>query len=777
MILSERIQRLEKRLKNKDYRMEKPWWFEKINILDIPENAKLREESIVIRKAYAMRYVAEHIPVVIYEDELVVGAPNQSSVEFGTCFPEYLTEKEKELLHTMGLSEYSLEGHHLPDWSRILKRGTQGLRKDIENALETLDKNNTLTGEKRDELRAMLLSLDALDNLAGRYADRLLAEAYECPDRKRKEELLRMRDICKRVPHEPAENLWESLQSYWFTWILLASNGEFLPLGTMDQYFYPFYQKDIASGVLKKEEATELMASFLIKCNERNVLDAKQFRSRRKRGGTCPRITTEEEWEAFSKKEEAHFYHEEEPEDSENNKFFGQEANNRMMTCVVGGMDKDGRDLTNDLSLLIVELIYDLKLLLPTLGARLHRRTSREFLMLLARVLRYGQGEPILYNDDAVFDGYRRLGIDGNETQGYSSDGCWETVLPGRTNFSYNMVWILQCLESVCNHGRSVKTGRVIGRDYGNLDRFPTYESLYAAFREQFFTKMEEIWSSYVESVGISTLAAPDPLLSVLCEGCIEKGEDFTGTGAEYQMRCILLTGFADTVDSLYAIKKVVYEEKRVSLEELNQALLSNWGGKYARLRTYIVQRLEGYGNDEEEVDGIGKRLLSDYSGKIKELRMRSDRILVTGGIGTFHMYAMWGNEIGASANGRYAYDALAPNYSPVPGKDKKGPLSVLLSSAKSDLSELITGTPVDLSVNANEFAGESGIERLSDLIRGFLDLRGQILTITSNSVEELKDAKLHPEKHRDLRVRMGGLSAYFIQLAPRAQDKIIERF
>lgn len=238
----------------------------------------------------------------------------------------------------------------------------------------------------------------------------------------------------------------------------------------------------------------------------------------------------------------------------------------------------------------------------------------------------------------------------------------------------------------------------------------------------------------------------------------------------------LLCAGFADTIDSLYAIRELVYVQHRLTLGELVQAMKDNWRG-HERLQAYIIHRLPKYGNDAEGPDALAVHFLRDYSAKVRELRSRNKKIVLTGGIGTFHIYAALGNMTGASANGRWAYDALAPNYSPVPGNEQKGPLCVIKSATKADLSELMAGTPIDIAINANEFQGDSGIGRLRDLILDFCDVGGQIMTITSSSIEELKDAQYHPEKHKGLRVRMGGLSAYFIQLAPEQQDKIIARF
>lgn len=776
--LSDRLCKLNKRLQEVDYHNARPWYFEDVNILDIPENEYLKSEPIVIRKAYAIKYVAEHMPVIIYDDELIVGYNAQNSVEFGLSVPKYLTTEERKFMSSYGLSEVSLSGHHPPEWGRIIRYGTQGLRGEVTQYLNRELEQQILDHEKINTYRAMLISLEALELFANRYSQQLQAKASVENSEERKEELLKMSVCLEQIPKHPASTLWEAVQSYWITYTLLNSCGEMLPLGRIDQYFYPYYEHDMREGFIDEEMARDIIGSFLIKCNEKNVLDATIFTDHMSLGAMYCGILYMPQTviEANEKCREMHRWHPELPEDSEENKFFGQEANNRMMTAVVGGRLPDGSDGTNALSYMFIELVKKMELLMPTLGARIHKETPEDFIRLLAEVLQHGQGEPIIYNDEAILRGYETLDIPMCDAKDYSSDGCWETLIPGKTNFAYGLINVLQALEYTMNNGKNVKTGIAESFESGKLSSFQTFEQFYNAYISQIKFMMDESAGWFVETQGTPAIVAPDPLFSVLGEDCIQKGKDFYDTGARYIIRMMLLTGFADAIDSLAVIKRVVYEEKKVTLEELNDALHKNWEGN-ERLRAYVINRVDKYGNDKDDVDAIGVKLVADFSENIRKLRNKYKNIIWTGGIGTFHMYAKWGEHVSATPNGRYSYDALAPNYSPVPGCDSNGPLSVLKSASKADLRDMMTGTPVDISINANEFQGESGILRLMDMIKGFCDLDGQIMSITSTSVEELKKAKLYPEKYGTLRVRMGGLSAYFVQLAPVAQDKIIERF
>jgi pyruvate-formate lyase len=776
--LTERLKRLNHRLHKVDFMTPDKWCFTDINILDIEELSFLRHEPVAIRKAYSLRYVAANLPVVIKEDELIVGCPNQNSVEFGMCIPRYLTEQEREFFESYGLSEISLFGHHPPSYDKVMKKGVIGIKEEIEHYLALEMKNESPDEDKTIEYRAMLLSLDALTIYSNRYADKVLQIALECKNQNRKNELLEIYRICRKVPMQPADSLQEAVQSYWFAYTVMNSGGEFLPLGRIDQYFCSYYQQDLERGTLEESCAMDIIGSFLIKCNERIVLDSKLMKDHRDIGylatGSSPRNTIElqKERDAYHN----HFWHADEPIDSEHNKFFGQETNNKMMTCVVGGLKEDGSDATNELSYLFIELVYQMKLLMPTLGARIHQHTPKSFIRLLAEVLRYGQGEPIIYNDEAILKGYKKLGIPLSDARQYSSDGCWETLISGKTNFYFEYVLSLKCLEWVMNRGTTVKYGSKDSIDTGDTANFKDFEEFYSAYRQQMYHEMERIWNEYIRNIAISALVAPDPLFSAIAYDCIKKGSDFYADGAKYEFRMLLLSGLADTVDSLLVIKKLVYQEKKISLDEFNSALHANWQG-YERLHALIINRVEKFGNDNDYVDCIAIRILEDFSKKLVELQRKNNTIKLTGGIGTFHIYAALGDSIAASPNGRRNYDALAPNYSPVPGCDKNGPLSVIKSATKASLIDFMAGTPIDLSINKNEFEGEAGICRLINMITSFCDLDGQIISITSNSVEEFLDAKKNPEKHKNLRVRMGGLSAYFITLAPVQQDKIIERF
>lgn len=773
--LSLRLARLKKRLHEVDSFEPKTAWFQDVDLLQLPEYAHIRKEPIPVRKGHSYQYIADHLPVLIKDGELIVGCPNLLSFDIGMYVPKYLTEEERDYFEHHGLSEQSMGGHHPAGYDAVLKYGTTGLKERVRQAQAA---TKAATDEQLAEWRGMILSLDALERYADRYAAELRHRAETETNELRRRDYAQMADVCCRVPRHPAKHLQEAAQSYWFLYTLLSSAGELIPLGRLDQYLYPYYQSDVASGCLTKEEARDILGSFLVKFNERVVYDTHAVHTHWDIGGSASSwgILDDDAIARVRKSYAELYWHDDEPADSPHNKFFGQEVNNACMTAVVGGLTREGKDATNPVSYELLQLMDEMNLLFPTFGARIHEHTPRDFIETAAEILTHGQGEPIIYNDRAILHGYGKLQIPMEDAREYSSDGCWETVIPGKTNFVYYVVFVLQCLEYTMNCGRSVKTGGRQSIDTGELASFQTFDAFYDAFRQQMEYQMEARWEGFMQGLGTTALVAPDPLFSALSDSCVATGRDYYGDGAQYQSRMILMAGFANAVNALTVIRQLVYEEKRLTLTELNDVLHANWQG-HERLHALVCNRVAKYGNDDAAADDIGQRIIEDYAAKLRELRAKSKYFQLMGGIGTFHVYAAWGDQTSASADGRYNYDALAPNYSPVPGTDKKGPLAALQSSFKADLTEFMGGTPVDITINANEFEGEAGIERLRNIIEVFCEQDGQNLTVSANSVDDLRDAKAHPEKHRNLRVRMGGLSAYFVTLAPVQQDEIIARY
>jgi pyruvate-formate lyase len=776
MDLTTRLKKLKDRLFNVEFKDPGTWHFKDVNIVTSDEFV---QEPLIIRKAYAIEHMGTHLPAIIKPDEIIVGNPNQNSVGWGTVMPIYYTKEEGEEAARYELNEASVWGHHPPEWDKIINEGVIGVKKEINEAIEKESREIKPRQEVLNEYRAMIISLDGLVKFAQRHAEVALKESMLETDQLRKQELYEIYKICDHVPLFPARTLQEATQSYWFTYCMVNSGGEYVPLGRGDKFLYPYFKKDLEENLITKERAVDIIGNFLVKCNERIIIDTKKAEVHSSFGMFSQGIIPDE---AAAKsrtggyEERALTWQEDEDIDSDANFNYGQSGNDWLMNFIVGGQNSDGTDATNELSYLFIDLMHEMKLLMPTLAARVHKNSPDSFLTKIAEVLRYGQGEPMIYNDETIIPGFVDMGIPVEEARDYTNDGCWEVLIPGKSHFSYAHVMNLQCLEWVLFRGQSLLRGKTEGLDTGDPTKMKTWEEFYGAYQKQVDVRIDFHCHRRQENLGLSSMIAPDPLTSAIMKDCIRKGKDISQDGARYIFHQIIVTGLANLVDSLAVIKKLIYDDQVISMEEMIEAVKNNWKG-FENLRAQAFNKVPKFGNDDPYVDDIAVRVMKDFENRIDIWRRKQDMILFPVGVGTFENYALLGRGTGASPDGRIAKGPLAPNYSPTAGADKTGPTAVFKSITRPDLLKYFCGCPVDVTVNSNEFEGEAGIDRMKALIRSFCQIGGQILTLTSCNVEDFIDAKANPEKHQDLRVRMGGLSAYFIAMAPVQQDNIIKRF
>ncbi len=776
MELTPRLKKLQERLFNVEYHDPGVWHFQNTNILT---DDAIRREPLVVRKAKATEHICLHLPAIVKPDELIVGNPNQNSVGWGTVLPIYYTEEEGKEAKRYLLNESSVWGHHPPEWDRIINEGALGVKQEITEAIDREFREVEPDAKALDEYRAMLICLDGLVEFARRHAETALRMSLAETDPIRRRELFEIHQVCSYIPLHPARTLHEATQAYWFTYCIVNSGGEFVPLARGDQFLYPFFRKDLEEHRITKERAVDLIGSFLVKCNERIIIDTKKAENHYSFGLFSQGLVPDEakpKSQTGGYEQRGLSWREEEDVNSEANFNYGQSGNDWLMNFIVGGQHPDGSDATNELSYLFIDLMHDLKLLMPTLAARVHKNSPESFWRKIAEALRYGQGEPMVYNDETIIPGFVDLGIPVEEARGYTNDGCWETLIPGKSHFSYAHVENLQCLEWVLGRGRSLLRDVPEGLDCGDPQSFTSWEQFYGAYRRQADARIDFHCHRRLENLGLSFMIAPDPLMSALTRDCVRKGRDLAQDGARYIFHLILVTGLANLVDSLAVIKKLVYEERQVGLEELVRAVRADWKG-HERLRARVVNEVPKFGNDNPYVDEIAVRVLKDFEDRVELWNRRQNKILFPVGIGTFENYAVLGRGIAASPDGRNARGPLAPNYSPTAGADVNGPTAAFKSATRPELLKYYCGCPLDVAVNSADFEGEAGVDRMTALIKSFCDLGGQILTVTSCSIDDFIDAKLHPEQHGDLRVRMGGLSAYFIAMAPVQQDNIIRRF
>lgn len=754
--MEKRLERIKERL-FKEFYEKKEWWGDDLSIFD--DDPSLAEKPLVIRKALAIQKVCREMPIEIKDDELIVGICSMSSVGFGHTFPKYETDAEAEASAKVCLNRKSVWGHHNPYFPKPLQIGTDGIKAEAAAYAARVSASDT---ETQNWYEAVQISLDAARILGERYGNLAEYLAGEAPSEERKSELLEIARICRKVPMQPADTLHEALQSAWFIHAILQSSLNYTNIGRPDQYFNAYYEKDLAEGRIDKAKARELMGSFLVKFNERVQLNNDHIEDHFTFGdwsqGGDPDLETTH---LKMSNDEEYTY--------------GQSQNHWLQNAVVSGFKSDGTDGTNDLSHMIIDLVNELDLIDPLISVRLHKDSPQDIVDTTAKWLAKGGAQPTVFNDDVIVNGMaENLGIPIEDARDYSSDGCWESLPYGRTEFNYGHIEVLLSLESTLNRGKSLLNGNTIGPDAGPLSQFETFEQLFNAFKEQMKDRIDVALKNKIDYYDEVYKIAPVPFLSSMVEGCLEKGLDLTRQGAKYRLYAPLVTGYSHCVDSLAAIKKVVFEEKKVTLEEMVGVLQKNWEGE-DRLRDYCVNRVPKYGNDDDYVDAIGVDMLTNYCDYLDDKNKEIDLLILAPGIGTFENYPRFGYICGASADGRLAQAPIASNYSPSLGMDRNGPTAVIHSATKMDLKRINDGCPVDMRMNFTDVEGR-GKKVLQDFIKSFVKLGGCILTISKVSTEMLKDAQKAPENYASLRVRLGGLTAYFVQLCETQQNEYIRR-
>ena len=748
-----RLQRIKRRL-FEEYYQKKTWWGDDLSIF--ADDPGLASSPLVVRKALAVQKVCREMPLEVKDDELVVGICTMSSVGFGHTFPRYETDEEAAAAAKVCLNRKSVWGHHNPYYQKILEKGIAAIIQEARDLQARVPAGDAAT---RDWYEAVALSLQGAEILATRYAKLCDYLAGEASTGERAVELRELARVCRKVPMQPAGSFQEALQSVWLVHAILQSTLDYTSIGRVDQYLWPYYQRDLESGAITGSRAREMLGSFLVKFNERVQLDNAHIEDHFTFGdwsqGGDPNLET-----THLKMSNDLPY------------TYGQSQNHWLQNCIVGGLRPDGRDGTNELTQLVLDLINELELIDPLVSLRLHKDSPQAIVESAAKWLAKGGAQPTIFNDDVVIPGMvQHLGIPVEDARDYSNDGCWETLPYGRTEFSYGHIEVLLSLESTLNRGCSLLNGNPIGPDSGELSRFQSFADLLAAFQDQVRSRIDAAVDNKLRYYDEVHKIAPDPFLSGLLEDCLKNGKDITQRGARYRLYAPLVTGFSHCVDSLAVIKKVVYEEKMVGLEKLVEALRGDWQGE-ERLRQYCLNRVPKYGNDDDYADSLGVELLQFYCDYFDQWNKKVDWIVFAPGVGTFENYPRLGYVCGASADGRRAQAPIASNYSPSFGLDKNGPTAVIKSATKFDLRRLNDGCPIDLRMN---FGGD-GTQVLKDFIRGFIRLGGNILTISKVSTATLKEAQREPEKHASLRVRLGGLTAYFVQLGETQQNEFIRR-
>lgn len=720
-------------------------------------NEETGKLSVIIRKAMAEKRKLESSPCGIWKRQIFAGCFTLREEKLVNTYelPVFAHPEEQAEGEKYGFGIYSMFGHISPDYNRLLNLGTSGIRKRIESQAAQ---------KKCDFLTAAAISLEGLENFAANHAAMLFEKAKSCEDRAWKKELLRCAEALLWVPKHPARNFFEACQSSWLLHLALQLTDNYLALGRPDQYLYPFLKNDLESGRLTLEEAQEMTDCYMLKFNERSqdnevAAEMMDLEMRQKKFN--------EQWEERKLYDIGHQRY--------NVRDTIDAINHWNQNVIVGGViPETGEDATNILTVMMIESFRRLRMTNPVLSVRLGKHSPAYLKRQTAVTLKTGGGLPALYNDETVIKGYTHFGVDIKDARDYANNGCWECLLPGKTDFYFTKLNALKCMEWALNHGRCHIDQKQEVADQGPVSDIKNYEELYQRVLENFSIVMETSAEHMVETQHLRSIVAPVPLLSAFLDGPIEKGRDMTEMGARFILGGIIAEGISHVIDSLTAIKKVVYEEHYCTLKEVADAIDHNFEG-YERLRCKLAS-CPKYGANQEEADEVGMRLTRDYAKLMEEIDKKHPEMKFMPGIGTFSWYIAVGNGTGASADGRLAEEAVASNFSPSAGAMTRGITGALLSFSKMNLDVLPLGSPLDLGLSGQYVKGEAGTIRMVGLIDTFLELGGNLLTISVADAGLLKEAQARPEQYKDLRVRMGGWSAYFTMLSHEQQEHHIKK-
>jgi formate C-acetyltransferase len=530
-------------------------------------------------------------------------------------------------------------------------------------------------------------------------------------------------------------------------------------MGRVDQYVWPYLKADLSAGQLDLERAAELVDCFCLKFNERaETTDEQRPEAREPEEIDASKCTRHYTSSQIGTKRDS-----------------VDATNHWLQNIVVGGLTPEGRDGTNPLTFLLLESYRRNKMTNPLLSVRVHRKSPTELLEYTCEVLKDGGGMPAIFSDEALVPALERIGIPLRDARDYTNDGCWEVIIPGRTDFVFQRLSLMLCLEWALNRGRSRFDGTQQGVDTGDPRGFTSYEEVWQAFVRQLDAMVGGVVTGVVESVNDRSIIAPVPLLSALIEGCIASRRDMTAGGAKFRTFGMLAESAAHAIDSLTAIKTVVFEQGAATMTELCAGLDADFEG-YAPLRAALLAAPK-YGNDDEAADAVGRETIATFTQVVARHADRHQAaIRFPCGVGTFSWYIGIGEGLGASPDGRLSGEPVSSNFSPALGRDMAGLPATILSYSKMQETGLPAGSPLDLRLARRLVDGEEGTQRMAALVRSFVDTGGAIMTLTVADTEELRAAQREPDRYSSLRVRMGGWCAYFTMLSREQQDHHIRR-
>jgi len=671
----------------------------------------------------------------IYEEEIIPFWKGQTIREkiFNTMSKEWKDAFQAGIFTEF--MEQRAPGHTVLD-DKIYKKGMADFKKEIEKNIKNLDfLADPKAFEKEEELEAMAIAAEALIHYAKRHGEKARELAEKESNLQRKKELERISEICFHVPENPPRDFWEALQYYWFVHlgviIELNTWDSFNP-GRLDQHLYPFYKKGLEDGTLTVEKAKELLQAFWIKFNNQPAPP--------KVGVTAEESATYTDF------------------------------------CLInlGGVKHDGSDAVNELTYLILDVVEEMRLVQPSGAVQVSKKSPDRFVKRAIKIVNTGLGQPSFFNTDVIIQELLRQGKSLQDARSGGASGCVEVGVFGKENYNLTgYLNLVKILEITLNNGTDPRAKKKIGLKTGDPTAFSSFEELFEAYRRQlnYYIDIKIRGNNIIERIYAKYL--PTPFLSLLIDDCMAKGKDYHDGGARYNTSYIQGVGLGMITDSLVSLKYNIFDKKVLDMKKMLEALKDNFEGQES-LRQQLLHKTPKYGNDDDYADDVMRAIFGAYYEAV------NGRPNTKGGTyrinllpTTVHIY--FGKLTGATPDGRKAVEPLSEGVSPVQGADRHGPTAVIKSAAKMDHA-LTGGTLLNQKFTPQLLADEEGIDNLVHFIRSYFKLDGHHIQFNVVTAETLRDAQKHPEKYRDLIVRVAGYSDYFVDLGADLQNEIIKR-
>ncbi|MFW9980627.1 MAG: glycyl radical protein [Candidatus Thorarchaeota archaeon] len=637
------------------------------------------------------------------------------------AMPPESIKASKSGLFTIGAPGTGI-GHVIVDYETVIKKGLSSILQDI-------SQNDSMFYD------AVRTEMEAVIRFAERFSRLASDLAKQETDEKRKTELHEISRICAKVPAGPAESFHEALQSFWFIHLLIQteSNGHSMSTGRFDQYLFPFYERDIESGSLSRNDALELLEILWVK-----------FTSL---------IKLRNEYYSIA--------------------FAGHPM---FQNLTIGGQDEYGNDASNDLTRLVLDATANIRVTQPSVSFRWNKKTPYDVKMHVVKVISEGLGMPGLFNDEAIIPMMLEKGTEPSEAHDYSILGCVEPIIGGKSDPRQNIGYVNlpKILEITLNNGRDPKTGELVGKETGDPKGFTSFDELWIAYTEQIDYTIELLTQADRIAAGVHAENTPTPFISALLEGSLESGRTLQEGGVKYNSGGIMGVGVAIVADSLEIIRKYIFQEKEISMEKLLQILSVDWDG-YEELRVKFENDPAKYGNDIERVDFLARDTGRAFCESIQS-RMTTRNGPYHGALFSVSMYIPQGEVLGATPDGRKAGYMLSDGVSPTQNRDVNGPTAAMKSVARLDHAQCYNGTLYNMKFTPDFFDTEARQQKFINMVDAYFGMGGFHVQYNVVSRETLEDAKVNPLQHRDLIVRVAGYSAYFIELDPFVQDEVIAR-